>query len=147
MRTRIVLGSCLLALIPAVADYGQRGTGDQTGVARQANKPELVAIDGKIEGLKTGPCEMTTGRAKIGTHLLMKTSQGTDLNIHLGPVQAVQSMVEGLKQGTEVTVRGSDTSPWLWIAAIAIAGVFAWYRSGRSRQNRRSLRQAFSQKL
>ena len=28
----------------------------------------------------------------------------------------------------------THTSAWLWIAAIAIAGVFAWYWSGRPRQ-------------
>jgi intracellular sulfur oxidation DsrE/DsrF family protein len=110
MQTRIVFGSCLLTLVSAVAAFGQRGVGGQTGVARQANKPELVAVNGKVEGVKTGPCEMTTGRAEIGTHLLLKTAQGTELNIHLGPADAVESMVKGLSQGTRVTVLGFRTN-------------------------------------
>jgi intracellular sulfur oxidation DsrE/DsrF family protein len=109
MQRRIVFGSCLLALVSVVAAYGQRGVGDHTGVARQASKPELVTVNGKVEGVKTGPCEMTTGGAKIGTHLLLKTTQGAELNIHLGPADAVESMVKGLSQGTRVTVLGFRT--------------------------------------
>ena len=36
--------------------------------------------------------------------MFLKTSQGTELNIHLGPTQAVESMVKGLEQGIKVTV-------------------------------------------
>ena len=52
---------------------------------------------------------MTTGRAEIGTHLWLKTPQGTELNIHLGPADAVESLVKGLSPGTQVMVRGFRT--------------------------------------
>jgi len=93
----------------APSAHAQKGTGEAAGVARQSVKPEVVSLSGKVRAIKTGPCEMTTGRAYLGTHLLLETPQGKELNIHLGPAAAVGHIVDQLPPGKKVTVKGFRT--------------------------------------
>ena len=107
---RFVTASCvLLTACSASRALAQRGVGDETGVARRAEKPETVSLTGTITEVQSGPCKMTTGRATIGTHLLLSDSQEKTLNIHLGPQPAVAHIAEQLKVGEKVTVEGFRT--------------------------------------
>lgn len=88
---------------------GQRGMGDPSGVARQSIKPEIVSLSGRLVEIKTGPCEKTTGRSPIGTHLLLETDKGDKLNIHLGPDAAVAKTVAKLSIGQKMTAKAFRT--------------------------------------
>ena len=79
----VALGSWL-----AGAAYAQKETDDATGVARQAGKPEVVVLSGKLLEIKIGPCEATTGRSPIGTHIILETAEKEKVNVHLGPVKS-----------------------------------------------------------
>ena len=87
----------------APSAHAQRGMGDPVGVARQAVKPEVISLSGEVLAVKTGPCEKTTGRADVGSHVFLKTPKGEKVNIHLGPAAAVDYLVERLPVGKKVT--------------------------------------------
>jgi hypothetical protein len=89
--------------------FGQKGVGDTDGIARQADKPEIVQLSGTIREVKTGPCEKTTGPSREGTHVVLETPSGDKLNIHLGPAVKVGEMVEDLAADQQVTVAAFRT--------------------------------------
>lgn len=89
----------LLLCHPASA---QRGTGQRDGVSRQGARPEMVSVHGTIAEVKVGPCEMTTGRAIIGAHVMLETAEGNLLNIHLGPTPELDYLVDALRVGDPV---------------------------------------------
>lgn len=91
------------------AGLAQRGQGDPQGVAQQPAKPKVVSLSGKVLKVKTEPCQMTTGRSQLGTHLIMKTFDAKTLNIHLGPADAMKSVAKELLAGTEVKVEAYRT--------------------------------------
>jgi hypothetical protein len=97
-----------LALLPTAA-LAQRGTGAATGVARSADRPEIVTLKGRLIEIKTGPCEATTGRAAAGTHLILETRDEETLNVHLGPASEVADHVSKLKVGKNVAVEAFRT--------------------------------------
>ncbi len=66
--------------------WAQRGMGDDSGVVRQGLRPATVTLQGTVVRVIIGPCEKGTGRSDIGTHFVLKTEQGQEQNIHLGPV-------------------------------------------------------------
>jgi len=101
-----VLSTCLGLTSPALA---QKGVGDLSGVASQATKPEVVSLSGKIVEVKTGPCESTTGRSLIGTHVILETAEKELLNVHLGPAAAVADTVARLSVGQPLAVRAFRT--------------------------------------
>lgn len=91
---------------PAAA---QRGTGEPTGVARQAIVPEIVTLSGKLVKVQTAPCENTTGPSELGTHVLLEPQEGEPLNIHLGPAGQVAFVADALSVGDRITVRAFRT--------------------------------------
>jgi len=93
----------LLGLGPP--SFAQRGMGDANGVVRQGLKLDTVIIQGDVVRVITGPCEKSTGRSESGTHFILKTEQGEERNIHLGPTQMVQEVAEMLSAGINVTAR------------------------------------------
>lgn len=111
MRTRIVcLAAVSLLLGPAVPPASaQKGTGDATGVARQAVRPEVVSLSGKVVEIEIGPCENTTGQAVIGTHFILESPKGEKLNVHLGPAQVVDFVADQLPLGKQVKVQAFRT--------------------------------------
>jgi hypothetical protein len=111
MKRRIIALVALVLLSGAVAPVAQaqRGQGDPSGVARQAVKPEVVSLSGKVLTVETGPCPSTTGRALAGTHLWVKT-QGKKLNIHLGPAEVVQDLADQMPRGTQITIEAYRTA-------------------------------------
>ena len=109
----IVFVSTLIVLIWAATAPGQLGIGDNKGIAQQRLKPRLVRISGKLQEIKTHPCENTTGKAELGTHLILKDKHGRELNIHLGPAPAVSETVKRLTVGTKLDLVGFRTEKML----------------------------------
>ena len=105
----IVFLCTLFILIWVSAALGQRGMGDGNGVAQQMLKPSLVHISGNLKEIKTHPCENTTGKADLGTHLILKDKQGRELNVHLGPTPALSKTVKRLKLGKKIELIGFRT--------------------------------------
>jgi hypothetical protein len=93
--------------------YGQKGIGDRAGVAQQADKPNLVSLSGEVTSIETGPCQQGTGRAAVGTHVLLKTTKGKELNVHLGPAVAVKHVADKLKVGETVSAKAFRTGQML----------------------------------
>lgn len=109
----ILLCALLMLWGPGVAQvYAQRGVGDPQGVAQQAVRPEVVTLEGTVVEVQTGPCENTTGHAWIGTHVVLKTADGQQLNVHLGPAGAgqVAFLADALTAGLPVKVRAFRTA-------------------------------------
>jgi hypothetical protein len=111
MKTAITSMAALALACAGLVQYAfaQKGMGERSGVARQAVKPEIVRLSGKLVEVKTGPCEKTTGRAPVGTHILLENKKGETLNIHLGPEAAMADTVAKLSVGKKVTVKAFRT--------------------------------------
>ncbi|MEX2091181.1 MAG: hypothetical protein WD971_00815 [Pirellulales bacterium] len=97
----ITFGVGLSVLIAVDTATAQRGTGEQQGVARQAVKPEVQTIFGTLQEIKTDPCEQTTGRSPIGTHLILQ-GENTTYNLHLGPASEVGDVVGMVRVGDTI---------------------------------------------
>ena len=113
MRNSIVLALAAIVLyvvtVPVV--HAQKGVGNQTGVAREAIKPQVSAFSGNLVEIRIGLCEKTTGRSLVGTHLFLETPDGKILNIHLGPAAAVADIVAKLsvREKQALTVKAFRT--------------------------------------
>ena len=105
----VVLVRALIVLTWTATAPGQLGMGDNKGVAQQRVKPRLVRISGKLKDIKTRPCENTTGKAELGTHLILKDKHGQELNIHLGPSPSVSEAIKRLTVGTKLDLLGFRT--------------------------------------
>ncbi|NQT03762.1 MAG: hypothetical protein HQ580_17165 [Planctomycetes bacterium] len=120
-----VLVTALVVLIWVAAAPGQRGMGDGKGVAQQRLKPRLVLISGKLQEIKTHPCEKTTGKAELGTHLILRDKHGQELNIHLGPAPELSETVKRLTVGRKLNLLGFHTDkmpPNHYVAQTLILG-------------------------
>ncbi len=102
-----------LSLLFSGFAVAQKGMGEDTGIVRQGLTPSVTSISGELQAVKSGPCERTTGRASIGTHLIIQDKDGQKLNIHLGPENAVDHVVEqlSLKQTLSVDVFHTEKMP------------------------------------
>ncbi len=111
MRTRTVsVAVCVLVLgVGASAANAQRGMGDTSGVAQQAVKPKVISLRGSVLSIETEPCKQTTGRATVGTHMMLQAKDGRKLNVHLGPAVVVEPIIQQLPPGTAVTVKAFRT--------------------------------------
>lgn len=107
--TFLMAGGLLWGVFAPCA-FAQRGMGEPAGVAQQAVKPEVVSLSGEVLAVESGPCKKTTGRADVGSHFLLKTPKGRELNIHLGPAAAVHYIVVQLPVGQKVTVHAFRTT-------------------------------------
>jgi hypothetical protein len=101
----------LLGLLFALPAAAQKGTGEPTGVARQAVKPPIETMSGTIKEIKTGPCERTTGRSLEGVHLIVQAADGKTINLHLGPTAALEDVLDQLAVGQQITFKGFRTDP------------------------------------
>jgi hypothetical protein len=102
--------AALLWGVVAPCAHAQRGMGESAGVVWQAVKPKVLALSGKVLTVKTEPCKATTGRAAIGTHFLLETPEGEELNIHVGPAVAVDYVADQLPIGDNVIVNAFRTA-------------------------------------
>ena len=89
----------LLALTPWAS--AQKGVGNDTGIAARTSVNETKQISGILKEVVTEPCTQTTGRYSNGTHLLVRTKQGSTnmLNLHLGPTEVLSDQTGLLKTG------------------------------------------------
>ncbi len=114
----LLLAAMTLAALPAA---GQRGTGDASGVARQAVKPEVITLAGTVTEIKTAPCENTTGRSYLGTHLIVKTPEGETVNLHLGPAADTEEISQQLSVGDRIAFDAFRTEDMPEDALVATA--------------------------
>lgn len=107
---RQLIGMIAVILVPIWMNsaLAQRGTGERQGIARQADRPEVQSIEGTLREVKTGPCEHTTGRSPVGTHLMLE-GKDANYNLHLGPESEVQDVVKLAKIGEKVAATAFRT--------------------------------------
>ncbi len=99
---RYLLGVVCMPLLVSTTVYAQKGMGDRIGVARQGLKPSPIELSGTIVSVETHPCAKTTGHAVVGTHLIVKGTDGQQYNLHLGPAYAVAALTESLQPGRAI---------------------------------------------
>jgi hypothetical protein len=109
MRNLLVTaGVVFVAMILADTVAAQRGTGQREGVAMQNVQPKVQTIIATLKEIKTDPCEQTTGRSPIGTHVILQGEEAL-LNIHLGPASEVGDVVGMVRVGDTLEVRAFRT--------------------------------------
>lgn len=106
---RIALLLALALLLTANLAAAQRGMGDSVGVARQGVVPPVQTFNGTIVSVEVGPCERTTGRSLQGVHLFVDTDAGERVNLHLGPLFAVDHVVDQVEDGLDITFEAFRT--------------------------------------
>jgi len=111
MSTEKLVGIVVLMTLmtTGTTTLGQRGVGDNEGVARQAIETQRTAIKGTIKEIVIEKCENTTGPFGIGIHLLLTTGEKKQYNIHLGPAVLIKDLVKTLEAGQSVTVKAYRT--------------------------------------
>lgn len=109
-RPKLLFAVVCISSWACSATFAQKGMGDQVGVARQGLKPPMTQLSGKIRSVETHPCEKTTGPALAGTHLIVEGTDGKQYNLHLGPANAVASIIEPLQPGKQIEVVAFRTS-------------------------------------
>ena len=102
------LGILIMLIWTAIAS-GQLGMGDHKGIVQQGLKPRLVRLSGTLQQIKRHPCESTTGKAELGTHLILENKDGQELNIHLGPASEVSEIVKQLTVRDRLDLLGFHT--------------------------------------
>lgn len=98
---------CLASFVaPALA---QKGMGDAVGVARSGTSPSIVGLAGTVTAVKTSACPTTTGRSTTGMHIMMKSSDGRMINLHLGPATVLEPYRDRLLEGSNVNAHAFRT--------------------------------------
>lgn len=117
------VSACVLVLLlmagPTPSAHAQKGRGDQTGVARSGQVPDVIDLAGTVTGMMSGPCKSTTGRSESGTHLILRTAEGRIINLHLGPTDVLAPYAPLLASGTDVSARAFRTEAMSANAFIA----------------------------
>ncbi len=98
---RLSLSAIALATISSAA-LAQRGVGDDEGIVRSGVAVEPTAVTGTIVEVMQTTCEATTGRSPIGVHLVVETTDGESVNLHLGPLAAMDELLPALEAGDGV---------------------------------------------
>jgi hypothetical protein len=106
-RVAMALLWMVLFTVPAMA---QKGMGEPTGVAQQAEKPPIEVMAGTIKDTRIGPCERTTGRSAEGVHLIVQAKDGKTINLHLGPTAALDDALDQLSAGKQITFEAFRTA-------------------------------------
>ena len=109
IATTLIAGMALSLGVILSGAFGQKGTNEPTGVARQADKPEVVSLSGTVLEVKTEPCKLTTGRADKGTHIVLQTGTDEKLEIHLGPEVDVEHVTKKIATDQNVAVKAFRT--------------------------------------
>ena len=104
-----IVAAFLFGLTLSLPAAAQKGTGQQTGVARQADLPPIETLSGTVSEIDVGRCEMTTGRSAVGAHLMLDTDAQGMVNLHLGPLAAVDHLLEEIEPGQQISVEAFRT--------------------------------------
>lgn len=111
MRTAFLISLAALALAAATPSaMAQRGVGDEEGIVRSGVPVEPATIAGTVTDIVQGPCEQTTGRALVGVHLMVEGADGQPINLHLGPLAAMDEVLAAVKVGDTVTTDAFRTA-------------------------------------
>lgn len=100
---RVVIITAVFFVLTAGWALAQRGVGDPVGVARQGDALPVQTLSGTVVSIEVGACEQTTGRSPQGVHLLVDTDEGERINLHLGPLFAVDHLVDQMEDGLEIS--------------------------------------------
>jgi hypothetical protein len=106
MKVLILVPMVFLLALPAL---GQRGIGNPEGVARHWLAPAVETFTGTVVEVEIAPCEHTTGRSLLGTHLMVQSDAGESINLHLGPSSVLGSMTERLVAGQRINFEAFRT--------------------------------------
>ena len=127
MKTLQLTALVLLGMLLVPAALAQKGTGNRTGIAREAEQPPLVTLSGTLLHTEEGPCEQTTGRSSIGRHLIVQGDADAPWNVHLGPAADIRRLVPDLSEGAPITLyvfRTDDLPDGAYIAqALTVDGI------------------------
>ena len=104
-----VLTLIVLLLCTGANCFAQKGRGQKMGLGRCGYQPKILSIAGQIQEIKSGSCEMTTGKAVHGTHLIVQTSGKRTFNLHLGPEPAVRPLIKRLSVGQAMQAKAFRT--------------------------------------
>ncbi|MGZ0655389.1 hypothetical protein ACWPKS_07255 [Coraliomargarita sp. W4R72] len=107
---KLVFCCCLLGLT-GIVSASQKGLGDAMGIAKSQELPQVVSLAGQLIQFNTHPCELTTGSAPLGTHLLLKMEDGREINLHLGPSTTIKHLLAEVKEGSTLQVQAFHTDP------------------------------------
>jgi len=111
MNRKISFLITMVLLMAATLSPAQKGTGNNTGIARNHSANEVIQVSGVVQKIVTEPCTQTTGRYSNGTHLLVKPEgdKSQTLNVHLGPTPVVSDMISQLETGQELHLKIYNT--------------------------------------
>lgn len=111
MKNAVTLAVAAIALLSVAAQTAcaQKGAADPTNADKQAVKPEIVSLSGRIIEVKTGSCEFATGQELSGEQVILDTTEKQQLNIHLGPKEAVAAVIAKLSIGEQLAVKAFQT--------------------------------------
>ena len=98
---RLSLTALALAAISSTA-LAQRGTGDDEGIVRSGVAVDPAVVSGTVVEVMQTTCEATTGRSPVGVHLMVETAAGETVNLHLGPLAAMDEVLSALRAGDGV---------------------------------------------
>lgn len=121
MKKVVAIVALAVLMTAGTSTWGQRGVGDDEGVVRQAIETQRTAIEGTVKEIVIERCETTTGPFGIGMHLLLKTDEKKQCNVHLGPAVIVRDLLEPLEVGQTVTVQAYRTQKMPAENFVAIA--------------------------
>jgi len=99
----VVAAALCLPLLPSPA-LAQKGVGDEVGIVRQGLRPALVKLSAEITSVEIHPCEKTTGPSPQGAHLLAKSADGLEYNLHLGPADVLTRLTKHCRPGMQIEV-------------------------------------------
>ncbi len=108
-RGVLLAAACLMFAVSSTG-HAQKGMGDPIGMVRQGLEPAVISLSGLVQSVETHPCANTTGRAVVGTHIMLQGDDGKEYNLHLGPADAVSALVEGLAPGARIEVVAFQTA-------------------------------------
>lgn len=108
-QTKLAVLAFAALLVAAGPADAQRGVGDPEGVGRWDTPPPTETIAGQVTDVRIAECEHTTGHADLGAHVFLATADGRTLNVHLGPIEALEDFVAGLDDGDSVSAEAFHT--------------------------------------
>ncbi|WP_210247276.1 hypothetical protein [Blastochloris sulfoviridis] len=111
VRTRFRAGvfvACAGLALSGQPASAQKGMGEATGVARQADKPTVQSFAGTVENIEIAPCKRTTGRFVEGVHVKVQMPDRI-VDVHLGPSAALEDLLDQITTTNPVSFEGFRT--------------------------------------
>ena len=110
MRTALFLSAAAIALTAIGAPVlAQRGTGDEQGIVRSGVAVEPAAVAGIVTDVMQTQCAETTGRSPVGVHLIVDAPDGEPINLHLGPLTAMDDVLAAVQEGDVIQAEAFRT--------------------------------------